>query len=114
VLLLALINTVSIGLQHAGALLFPAWVRLEIRPGGIEALGQQFLTMGAALILLSLTLIGPAALAGAVWWLLAPSLGGWASSPALAVAVIALGLECFLMLDWLGDLYDGLDPSAPV
>jgi hypothetical protein len=114
IMLVAMINTVAIGLQHGAALLFPAWVRLEIRPGGIEALGQQFLTMGAALLLLALTLLGPSALAAGVWWLLSPALGGWALPPALGVAAIALGIEGFLLIDWLGDRYDRLDPSATI
>jgi hypothetical protein len=51
-------------------------------------------------------------LAGGGWWLLSRTLGGWAIPPAIGVGAGALGLEGFLLIDWLGDRYDRLDPSA--
>lgn len=100
---LAGINIVSLGIQNGGALLYPAWVRTEIRPGGIEQMGQHLLTAGVSFLLLLLFLVGPAALGGGIGYLLHGRIGPWAALPAGAVAAAALLLEAFLLVDWLGD-----------
>lgn len=109
--LLALVNVLAISLQNAGALLFPSWIRVEVRPGGIEATGQQILTAGVSLILLGLLLVGPAALAGLFAYLLYDGMGGWAFIVASPVAGLGLALEAYLFVDWLGFRFERLDPS---
>lgn len=100
---LAGINIVSFGIQNGGALLYPAWVRTEIRPGGIEQMGQHLLTAGVSVLLLLLFLLGPAALGGGIGYLLYGHLGHWVALPAGVAAAVALLLEAFLLVDWLGD-----------
>jgi hypothetical protein len=111
-LVIITLNVVALGIQNAGALLYPAWVRTELRPGGIEQVGQQLLTAGISFLLLLVASLGPALAAGGTAYLLWPRIGFWALAPALALAAAALTLESFLILDWLGDRFERLDPSA--
>ncbi len=106
------LNVLAVGIQNGAALLYPSWVSSEIRPGGIEALGQQVLTTGVSLLLLSLLLTGPAILAGGALYLFTETLGSWAALPALLLAVIGMALEAWLLLDWLGDRFERSDPGA--
>lgn len=100
---LAGINIVSLGIQNGGALLYPAWVRTEIRPGGIEQMGQHVLTAGVSLLLLLLFLVGPGALGGVIGYFLFGRISHWAFLPSGVAAAAALLLEAFLLVDWLGD-----------
>ncbi|MBK8004073.1 MAG: hypothetical protein IPK12_09060 [Gemmatimonadetes bacterium] len=109
---LLLINALAIGIQNGAALLYPSWVQVEVRPGGVEAMGQQFLTAGLALVLLALLLLGPALLAGLTWYFLEARLGGWSLVPALLPAALGLGLELFLLVDWLGSRFERLEVAA--
>ena len=100
---LAGVNIVSLGIQNGGALLYPAWVRTEIKPGGIEQMGQHLLTAGVSFLLLLLFLLGPAALGGGIAYVLFGRIAWWAAFPAGIAAAAALLLEAFLLVDWLGD-----------
>ncbi len=106
------LNVLAVGIQNGAALLYPSWVSSEIRPGGIEALGQQVLTTGVSLVLLALLLAGPGILAGGALYLTAERLGSWAVLPALLLAVIGIAIEAWMLLDWLGDRFEQSDPSA--
>jgi ABC-2 type transport system permease protein len=106
------INSVAICIQNGAALLYPSWVQTEIRPGGIEQMGQHLLTAGISLLLLILAAAGPALVGGGAAYLLRPLLDWWALVPAGVLAAAGLGLESFLLLDWLGDRFERLDPSA--
>jgi hypothetical protein len=110
-LLLATINVVALAIQNGGALLYPAWVRTEIRPGGVEQVGQHLLTAGISLLLLALAVLGPALGGIGTAYLLWPHAGPWALVPALLLAGGALVLESFLLLDWLGGQFERSDPS---
>ncbi|HXI20052.1 MAG TPA: hypothetical protein VNH46_03155, partial [Gemmatimonadales bacterium] len=110
-LALAMLNLIALGLQNAGALLYPSWVRVEIRPGGVEAMGQHLLTASASILLLLIAALGPALVGGGLSWLLWSGVGPWAVAPGLLLAAAALGLEAFLLLDWLGGRFERLDPS---
>lgn len=103
------LNLVALSIQNAGALLFPSWVRTEIRPAGIEAMGQHLLTAGISLLLLLLGAAGPLALGGAAAWLGWESLGWWSLLPGLLLATVGFALEGFLLLDWMGDRFEALD-----
>lgn len=111
-LVIIALNVVALGIQNAGALLYPAWVRTEIRPGGIEQVGQHLLTAGISFLLLALAALGPALAGAGTAYLLWSRLEAWALVPALVLAGAALALESFLILDWLGDRFERLDPSA--
>jgi hypothetical protein len=105
--------TLGVTVQCTIALAFPAWVHLgRSRPGGIEAMGQNILTLAASMVLIALLLLPPA-LTGALmaaflwgqWGPLAPALGGLAAiAMAYAEVVLAAGA--------LGRLFDRTDPAA--
>jgi len=105
------VNVLAVGIQNGAALLYPSWVSTELRPGGIEAVGQQMLTAGVSLLLLAILLAGPALLAGGALYLSADLLGDWAPLPALLLGVLGVALEGWLLLDWLGGRFEQSDPS---
>lgn len=109
---LAALNVVALGIQNGAALLYPAWVRTEIRPGGVEQVGQHVLTAGMSFLLLAIAALGPSLAGSATAYLLWSRLGPWALVPGMCLAGAALTLESFLLLDWLGDRFERLDPSA--
>jgi hypothetical protein len=111
-LLLGALNVVALSIQNGAAIFYPAWVRTEIRPGGIEQMGQHLLTAGASLILLLLAAIGPFLVAGGVAFLCWSMLGKWALVPAALIGAAGLGLEGLLLLDWLGARFERMDPSS--
>ena len=110
VLLLGL-NLANFAIHNGIALLFPAWVRLgESGVSGIETMGQTMLVLlltGVALLLLC---IGPAAGAGAVWFV-ARDVPAVAIGVAEIVAGLVLGFEAFLVVGALGGSLDRLEPS---
>jgi hypothetical protein len=106
------IATLGVTIQTAITLAFPAWVHLGgERPSGVEAMGQNILTLFGAAVLLALALL-PAlllasAVAGAVLWqwrAAAPWAGGLA-------ALAAIYVEVVLVLPLLGRLYARTDPG---
>lgn len=109
-LVLPFINLLTQGLQNAGAVLYPEWVKLDRRPG-IEGLGQNMLTRLISLLLLAVALLAPVALGGGLWFLLRDRFGLWAVLPGATVVAAGVGLEAFLLLDWLGTLFQRMDPS---
>jgi hypothetical protein len=111
-LVLTGLNLIAVCIQNAAALLFPAWIRTEIRPGGIEQTGQHLLTAGASLILLITAAIGPGVVGVGVGYVLWKPLGDWALILAGVSAAAGLGLEALLLLDWLGDRFERTDPTA--
>ena len=104
--------TLGVTIQNAITLAFPAWVQLGAeRPTGVEAMGQNILTLAGAAVLLTLALIPPLLVAGVVagatlwqWRALAPWLGGLA-------ALAAIYVEVLLVLPLLGRLYARTDPG---
>jgi ABC-2 type transport system permease protein len=106
------INLVALCIQNVAAVLYPAWVRTEIRPGGIEQMGQHLLTAGLSLLILLLLAAGPALLGGTVGYVLAPALQFWAVVPGALLSTAGLVLEAFLLLDWAGERFERLDPST--
>jgi hypothetical protein len=110
-LLLGALNVVSLCIQNGAAVLYPDWVRTEIRPGGIEQMGQHLLTAGASFLLLLLASTGPAVAGATTSYLLWPVAGPWALLPGMLIGAAGLALEAFLLLDWVGRLFDRLDPS---
>jgi hypothetical protein len=113
-LVLPVLNVVAMGIQNAGALLFPGWVRSQVRPGGVEALGQHMVSGAVGLILLVIGALPATAVGYGLVLLLYGSLGAVAVIPGTLLAMGALVLEAFLLLDWLGSRFDALDPSQIV
>jgi hypothetical protein len=105
------LNVVAMGIQNAGALLFPSWVRADTRPGGVEALGQHLISGTLCLLLLVLAALPPAVLGYVIALVIYPLWGSAGLIPATLLAVAALILEAFLLLDWLGGRFDSLDLS---
>ncbi len=105
------LNLVALAIQNAAALLYPSWVRTEIRPGGIEAMGQHLLTAGISLLLVLAASLGPAAVGAGTAYLVWQYADWWSLVPACFVASAAFGLEAFLLLDWMGDRFETLDLS---
>jgi ABC-2 type transport system permease protein len=106
-LLLPAVNFIGLLIHNGAALLYPAWTHLGSgRPGGVEALGQNFLTMIAFVLLLSVALAVPVALGGGVFLLLRDALGLWALLPAAALADAAILAESLPALRWLGGVLE--------
>jgi ABC-2 type transport system permease protein len=111
-LLLPGINLLGMLIQNGAALLYPAWVHLGSgRPGGVEALGQNFLMMVAFVALLALVLAPPVVIAGGTFLLLRPALDTWAVVPSFVLALGVIAYEAALMVEWLGRLFEQTDPA---
>ena len=109
---LPVLNAASLSIQNGIALLFPSWVRLgPSRPNGIEAMGQNLLTMFAAMLVLVILLVLP----GLAGWLAVSALrtaigdGAWAVG--LAILLAGLGAEVLGIVSWLGGVFDRTEPT---
>lgn len=110
------INYLGMLLLNGGALLYPAWVRIGPgRAAGVEGLGQNVLSMVAYGLALLIALT-PAVIGGAaVWWALRGELDAWAWLPAGLAALIAIAVECRLLLPLLGRVLERIDiPSSGI
>ncbi|NNG17209.1 MAG: hypothetical protein HKM89_12080, partial [Gemmatimonadales bacterium] len=106
------INLVGMLIQNGIALFFPAWVTLgPRRPSGVEALGQSMLVTVPYLLALAFALAGPFAVGYGAAVLLAPLLGFGSYVAGVIVLLLGAALEVFLIVEWLGGVYDRLDPS---
>lgn len=111
-LLLPLVNLVAMAIQNALVLLLPGWMHLGAdRTQGVEMMGQFMVATLVNALLMALALAGPALLAGRVALATFPLLGAWAALPALVAAAAGLGAVAWLLLFWMGDVYDGLDAA---
>jgi hypothetical protein len=111
-LVLPAINLVGMVIQNGIALHFPAWVTLgPRRPTGVEALGQSMLATVPYLLALAFALAAPTAVAYGATVLFAPLLGFGSYAAGTTVFLLGMGLEVFLLIEWLGGVYDRLDPS---
>ena len=112
VLVLPALNFVGLAIHNGAALLFPAWVRVGRRGGGVEAIGQTMLTAFAYLILLGVALV-PAAVAGGIVFALTRVIIGVAGAiPAAVTAGAVLAGEGWIFTAWLGGIFARTDPSA--
>jgi hypothetical protein len=107
------VNLLGMLIQNGAALLYPAWVHLGSgRPGGVEALGQNFLMMIAYVALLGVALALPVMIAGGAYLLLRPGWGGWTVIPSTILALGIIAYETALMVEWLGRLFERTDPAS--
>ncbi|CAN5666886.1 hypothetical protein BH23GEM9_BH23GEM9_31540 [soil metagenome] len=110
-LALPAVAALAVIIQNTLALLYPGWVRIgHAGSGGMEAVGQNLLTMIGTLLLLALTALPPLILAAVV----AAPLGMLSATLGIAAGVvtltIALAGEAVLLVMWLGGVYDRTDP----
>jgi ABC-2 type transport system permease protein len=103
----------AVAIQNTLVLLYPGWVRVgEHGSGGMEAIGQNLLTLVGSLLLLALCAIPPLLVAGAVGGPLVLLSTTLAVPAALLAAAAAVSAEVWLLSRWLGRLYDRTDPVA--
>jgi hypothetical protein len=106
------VNFVGLLIHNGAALLFPAWVHLGTgRPGGVEALGQNLLTVIAFVILLAGALLVPGAIAAGVL-AACRGLGVWAAAPAAATLTLGAAAESAAALRWLGRVFERTDVTT--
>jgi hypothetical protein len=106
------VNAASLTVQNGAALLFPTWVRPAAGPRGVEAMGQNLLSTGLAIVVALLLLALPGAVSALLAWGLWPMLGAWALLPAAALLTAATALEMRPVHGWLGRVFERTDPSA--
>jgi ABC-2 type transport system permease protein len=100
---------------NAATILFPAWVQQvgNRAEHGIEAMGQRIIFM-AGMVLITALAILPAAVAGALLFLLGNLIGGIFTGGAIAVLGVfaILSVEAWLGIGWLGGRFDDFDLSS--
>jgi len=116
VLALGTLDVLSVTVRNAVSLFFPGWVRLGNEGGGFEAIGQNLLGTAGSLLLLSLLLVIPLLLAGAVlYWVQAFTALPRAVNGSLALALVlfvgAIAAELWFLFRWLGSIYDNIDAA---
>lgn len=112
VLVLPSLNYTGMMMQNGAALLFPGWVRVGPRRGGVEAMGQSMLTALVYVMALAAASIIPGAAAAGAYYLLRPTMGWWVTIPGAAVAAMLLLAEAWILSLWLGTVYEQLDPPS--
>lgn len=106
------LNAASLTVQNGAALLFPTWVRPSAGPRGVEAMGQNLLSTGLAIVFAAALLLLPGAVSALLAWGLWPMLGPWALPPAAALLTAGTTLEMRPVHAWLGRVFERTDPSA--
>jgi ABC-2 type transport system permease protein len=100
---------------NAATILFPAWVQQvgNRAEHGIEAMGQRIIFV-AGMALITVLAIVPAAIAGALLYLIGKLAGGVFVGGALAVPGVfaILSVEAWLGIRWLGSRFEDFDLSA--
>jgi hypothetical protein len=114
VLTLPVVNAGNLTLQNGLALLFPAWVRVgpSRGAGGVEAMGQNMLTMIFGTVGLGALLIAPGAAAIGTFLVLHGRMGVGAYAVALVVCLFGLLAEIGFLLRWLGGVFERTDPAS--
>ena len=93
-------------LQNGAAVLYPGWVGAGAPASGVEALGQQLLSVTALWVVLALILAAPVALAAITFLGLEAAVGAWAAAPAYGLGLGVLAVEAWLLLRWLGAVFE--------
>jgi hypothetical protein len=105
----ALITT-SFVVQNAGAVMFPAWVRIGAQAaGGVETMGQNMVVMMGSLIVLAITIIPAALAAGIAAFVINLAAGAVPIVLPAAILAAVLLLECLAATEALGRVLDGTD-----
>lgn len=107
------INGLSLGVQNAIALFFPAWLQVgAARPGGVESMGGHMLSMVAALLIFALLLVPPMLVSMGMLAYASAQIGQIAVVPASLSFIATMYGELVLIVFWLGAAYDRFDPVA--
>jgi hypothetical protein len=106
VVLLPPLNLMAMLLQNGAAVLYPGWVGAGAPASGVEALGQQLLSVTALWVVLALILAAPVALAAITFLGLEAAVGAWAAAPAYGVGLGVLAVEAWLLVRWLGAVFE--------
>jgi len=106
VLLLPPLNFMAMLLQNGAAVLFPGWVRAGAPATGVEALGQQLLSVTALWLVIAVTLVAPAGLAAITFRALKVAAGPWALAPAFGIGLVTLAIEAWVLARWLGGVFE--------
>ncbi|HSJ24118.1 MAG TPA: hypothetical protein VK929_05565 [Longimicrobiales bacterium] len=110
-LLLPPLTALGVITHNALALLYPGWIRVGSQDaGGVESIGQNMVTLVGTLILLVLALVPPVLVAGAAGGALLALSRTVAAGVAGLTLAAAIAAECWLLIRWLGRLYDRTDP----
>jgi ABC-2 type transport system permease protein len=100
---------------NAATILFPAWVQQvgNRAENGIELMGQRIIFM-AGMVLVTVLAILPAAIAGALLFLLGNLIGGFYTGGVIAVLGVfaILAAEAWLGIGWLGGRFERFDLSS--
>jgi hypothetical protein len=100
---------------NAATILFPAWVQHvgNRAEHGIEAMGQRIIFM-AGMVLITVLAVVPAAITGALLFLIGNLIGGFFTGEAFAVLGVfaILAVEAWLGIRWLGGRFDDFDLSS--
>ena len=110
VLVIGPVSLAGILLQNAAVILLPGWSRLTARRGTATALGTNLANSALTILLLMILLVLPCALAFGVW----SASGGeaWVVVVCASVIAVALTLECWGIVRWLGGKFERLDAST--
>jgi hypothetical protein len=116
-LLAPLLMAVQLVVANATAVLFPAWIQLAQQPRsagmGIELVGQRMIFVAGQMLILLLSLVPPA-LVGLALFFVARLLTGTTAASVLALAAVlgVLGTEVWVGIRMLGEKFDDFDLSA--
>lgn len=106
-IVLPVASALGLAVQNAGALLFPAWMRLGLsRPGGIEAVGQSILTMFGSVVMVTLLLLGPGIFGGVLAALAVARAGLWGLVPGALLGAALVIAELWGITAWLGRVFE--------
>jgi hypothetical protein len=113
-LALPAVNAVGLTVQNAAALLFPDWVRFGPgqHGGGVEAMGQNMLTMLLSVLLLALAVLPGAIVGGGAGYVLYLRLGISGAAIGFALALAVLAAELWFLVAWLGRMFERTEISA--
>lgn len=113
-LIAPLLNVVSLLIQNAAVLVFPAWVQLGPgAQGGIEVMGQRLIFLGGQILAVLLALVPAAVLATIIFFVGKYLAGLVVAVPAAGAAgALVLAVEAGFGVWALGGLFERFDLSA--
>jgi ABC-2 type transport system permease protein len=110
-LLLPGLTAIALAIQNGIALWIPAWTHIGAeQAGGVEFMGAHIMNLIGSFLIFALALVPPA-LAGAIaGGASALKWGNAAYVPATLIFIAALYIEAYLIVLFMGRVYDRIDP----